>query len=490
MKHLSLLLLVLLSLSSPLHAQEYNILEYGAVPDGQTLNTQAIQSAIDAAHAAGGGQVIVPKGRFLSGSIVLKSGVDLHLEKKAVLLGSARLADYQRLNRWKALVLADSADNISITGKGTLDGQGARLGIAIDSLFYVGEIDSVAYEFKEKRVAAYLRPQVIEFVNCRRASVRDVTVANAASWVQSYDRCVDLLIDGIRVESDTYWNNDGMDILDCRNVRITNCYINASDDGICLKSIAPYFGKEGVSDSILITNCTVRSSASAIKLGTWSYGSFRNIEIRDIKVFDTFRSAIAIEMVDGGSIDGVQVENIKAVNTGNAIFIRLGDREKNREPGSLKNVVLRNLKVHVPAGPPDTEYEIRGPALPFFHNTFPASITGIPGHPVQNITLENIEITYPGGGNPAYANLPLWRLDDVPEQIGLYPEFSMFGELPAWGFYIRHVSGIVLRNVKVRSKKPDYRPAIIYDDVEDLSLEGVEIPGGDLPANGGSPLGQ
>jgi polygalacturonase len=484
MKQLAIVCLIFGGMCSFVVAKDYNILSYGAVADGTTMNTVAIQSAIDQAYVEGGGRVVVPAGRFLSGSVVLKSNVELHLEKKAVLLGSTNTEDYIRLHRWKSLVLADSADNISITGKGTLDGQGAKLGINIDSLFYAGQIDSVQYEFKEKRVAAYIRPQLIEFVHCHNARVTGITVQNAASWVQSYYLCENLTIDGIRVESDAYWNNDGIDIIDCRKVSITNCYVNASDDGICIKSIAPYFDIDAVCDSIYIADCTVRSSASAIKFGTWSYGSFTNVVIRDIKVFDTFRSAIAIEMVDGGTIDGVLVENIKAVNTGNAIFIRLADREKKRAPGILKNVTIRNVKVSIPFLPPDYKYEIRGPGLPFFHNVFPSSITGIPGHPVENVTLENIEIVYPGGGNPAYANMPLSRVEQVPEQINLYPEFSMFGELPAWGFYVRHMEGLTMKNIKVRIKKPDYRPAMVLDDVKGLDMELINIEGGEKGKKG------
>src|SRR5690606_7213434 len=104
---------------------------------------------------------------------------------------------------------------------------------------------------------------------------------------------------------------------------------------------------------------------------------------------------------------------------------------------------------------------MRGPDLPFFHNTFPSSITGLPGQPVENVTLENIEIRYPGRGNEGLAYMPLWRLDAVPERPADYPEFSMFGELPAWGFYVRHVDGVVFRNVRISIDAPDYRPAYV-----------------------------
>lgn len=482
-KHLYSTFLILLLGHTFLFAKEYNIIDFGAVPDGKTLNTVAIQSAIDQAHEAGGGTVVVPAGRFLSGTILMKSGVEIHLEKKAVLLGSTNPADYLKLNRWMALVMADSVENIGITGKGTIDGQGAELALNVDSLFYAGKIDSAKYQFKERRPIAPLRPQIIEFVRCRNIDILDITIRNGASWIQTYDLCEDLVIDGITVDSDAYWNNDGMDITDCKNVRITNCNINASDDGICLKSYAVNHVGVKFCDSIYIADCTVRSSASAVKFGTASYSGFRNVVVENIKVYDTFRSAIALEMIDGGTLENVLVQNIKAKNTGNAIFIRLGRKYQAVPTGKLRNVTIRNMKVKVPFTAPDADYEIRGPALPFFHNIFPSSIVGLPGHPVENVTLENIQITYPGKGNKAYANLPLSRIEDIPELERSYPEFSMFGELPAWGFYVRHVDGLTMKGIKIRIKNPDYRRAMVFDDVKNLKIEELEVQGDNKPEN-------
>lgn len=475
MKHWLSGILIFLLFQSFAFSKDHNVLAFGALPDGKTLCTMSIQAAIDAAHADGGGRVVLPAGRFLSGTIVLASGVELHLEKNAVLLGSTDIDHYLKINRWKALVMADGARSIAISGKGSIDGQGAELALKIDSLFYIGQIDSAQYSLPERRPIAPLRPQLVEFVNCKNVSVTGITLRNAASWVQSYDLCTNLLIDGISVDSDAYWNNDGIDVTDSKNVRITNCTINASDDGICLKSYR--VDRVNLCDSIYIGNCTVRSSASAVKLGTASYNGFTNVLIENIKVYDTFRSAIALELVDGGKMENIVVQNIKAVNTGNAIFIRLGMKRKKGDVGTLKNVLIKNVKCEVPWDRPDGAYEIRGPAEPFFHNVFPSSITGIPGHPVENVRLENIEIIYPGRGNPAYANLPISRLDGVPEQIDKYPEFSMFGELPAWGFYVRHVEGLSMKNVKLKIKAPDYRPALVFDDVKGLDINGLKIEG-------------
>ncbi len=470
----ALLFAVFLFLSvAELQAQDFNILDYGAISDGTTLCTEQLQSAIDDANGQGGGRVIIPTGRFLSGSIILKTGVELHLSKDAVLLGSTDPAHYIKLSRWKALVMAEGQTNISITGSGEIDGQGRALALHIDSLFYAGQIDSANYNFVEMRPKYYLRPQLIEFVNVRNIIVKNVRLKNAACWVATYDKCENILIDSVSTISDAYWNNDGIDISDCRNVRITNCFVNAADDGICLKS----HSKEYICDSIYIANCTVRSSASAIKFGTVSHGGFRNVKIENIKIYDTFRSAVALECVDGGILENVLIENVIATNTGNAIFIRLGKRNKVGAVGILRNVVLRNFKIEVAFERPDYDYEIRGPALPFFHNTFPASITGLPGHNIENVLLENIEIKYPGRGNNGLANSPLSRLDEVPEKASAYPEFSMFGELPAWGFYVRHVDGLSMRNIKLSIEAPDYRPAFVFDDVYHLEMESIMVVG-------------
>lgn len=461
--------------------KKYNIKNFGAVADGRTLNTEKIQAAIDKASGDGGGQVIIPEGKFVTGTIVLKQGVDLHLNPNAVLLGSTNPYDYPFMNEVLikgsvkegesigALIGARSADHIAITGQGTIDGQGRKLALTIDSLFYVGKLDTAYYNLRRKRPGR--RPGDIKIESCENVTVSGITIKNAAGWVQTYDLCKNLTIDHIRVESDAYWNNDGMDVEDCSNVRITHCFVNAADDGICLKSVhAGLFN-----DSIYIDNCTVRSSASAIKFGTASTGGFKNIVIKNIRVFDTFRSVIAIESVDGGILENVLVDSVFATNTGNPVFIKLGHRNVNGPIGTLKNILIKNMKVEVPFGRPDANYDLRGPALAFFHNPFPSSIVGLPGHPVENVVLENIEISYPGNGNDGLAYLPLYRLKDVPEVAKEYPEFSMFGELPAWAFYVRHVEGLVIKNVSVVARKKDYRPAYVFDDVKGLSLSNCGV---------------
>lgn len=474
MKLITALMFVFL-LGNNSYAKDYLITDFGAIGDGKVLCTSSIQSAIDNASKEGGGRVIIPKGAFLSGTIFMKSNIEIHFKRGARLVGSINPEDYKKVGKWKAIVIAHKVSNISFSGKGTIDGRGDKLALRIDSLFYAGQIDSLDYNFVEKRPKWYLRPVLFQILACRNIIVRGITLKNSSCWVQSYELCLNLVISNIKVDSDTYWNNDGIDIMDCKNVEISNCDINAADDGICIKS--EDWTRKRFCDNILISNCKVRSSASAIKLGTSSVSHMRNITVRDIKVYDTYRSAIAIEAMQGGVIENILVENIKATNTGNAIFLRVGQIRGAKYPGTLKNVILRRIKVQIPFGRPDQSYNIRGPALPFFHNTFPSSITGIIGHPIESVLLEDIKIIYPGKGNAAYANLPIYRISDVPELPKKYPEFSMFGELPAWGFYVRHVEGLQMKNVVLKLKKSDYRPAIVFDDVDGLKLNELNIKG-------------
>jgi hypothetical protein len=449
--------------------KEYNILTFGAIGNGRHLNTRSIQQAIDKANENGGGRVVVPKGIFLSGGLILKSGVDLHLLDGAMLLGSTNPFDYGKTADGLGFVRADSSKNISITGSGVFDGQGLELALAIDSLYHIGKIDDPKYNKNRNRPSEAVRPALFNISRCSNITVRGVTVRNGAAWVTKYIRCSDLVIDRATIVSTAFWNNDGIDICDSRNVKITNCRVNSADDGICLKTYSPDFPN----DNISISNCTIRSSASAIKFGTDSRGACRNIRITGIKVYDTYRSAIAIECVDGGVVENVDVSDVQATNTGNAFFIRLGHRNAEGEVGALRNVTIRHMRVTVPFERPDLAYDLRGPDLPFFHNPFPASIAGLTGHNIQGVTLSDIEITYPGRGTKGMAYIPLGNLDRVPEKESDYPEFSMFGELPAWGVYVRHIEGLTLQNITLQAAKSDYRPALVFDDVKSLNVAGV-----------------
>ena len=356
---------------------------------------------IDALHAKGGGQLYFPAGRYLTGSLQLKSNVTLYLEKEAVLLGSTSPYDYPGFSTEKelkvnndhfdkALIYAEGAENIGITGEGCIDGQGRELALTIDSLHHTGELVDKHYNTYRKRPNTRLK--LLFMRNCRKVELRKTNFRSGAAWGLSFSLCVDLTIDSLHVENRAYWNNDGIDISDCKDVRISSCFINSADDGICLKS----HNRGAWNDRVSISNCHIISSASAIKFGTESLGGFKNVTIDNIRIKDTFRSAIAMEPVDGAEI--------------------------------------------------------------------------------ENVKLENIEIVCPGRATRGMAYMSVSRLKDVPENEKGYPEFTMFEELPSWGFYVRHVKGIQMHNVKLRLQEDDFRPAFVFDRVSDVRLSDISLP--------------
>ena len=449
-----------------LGAKDYPASFFGIRSDGGVLCTRSIQFAIDYIHQDGGGRLVFQVGRYLTGSLHLQSNVTLQLEEGAVLVGSLNPFDYDK--KWTtALIFADDQHDIAITGKGVIDGQGRALAANVTELIHKGLIKDL---FRNDRPEVEARAMILHFHNCKNVLIRGVTIRNAASWVQTYDQCTNLRLDSIYVDSKAFWNNDGIDIVDCDSVGVTNSYIDAADDGVCLKS---QDGSKSC-NNILVSHCTIRSSANAIKFGTTSFGGFRHIRILNTKVFDTYRSAIALEAVDGGFVEDVLVDSLQAFNTGNAIFLRVGERQVGKK-GRLNNVRISNLVAEIPAGKPDAGYEYEGPIEDMPRNISPVVIAGMPDAPVTNVSLENVEVRYPGGGSPLFAKIGLDELDKVPERPAAYPDFSMFKELPAWGVYIRHAQHIECKNVTLTCEKKDYRTAIVLDDVHQSQFISTHI---------------
>jgi len=448
-------------------AKDYPASLFGIYSDGVTLNTRSIQFAIDYIHKEGGGRLVFDVGRFLTGSIHLKSNVGLHLLEGAVIVGSLNPLDYDSL-RFTALILSDNQQNISVTGNGIIDGQGRQVARNVVDLVHRGLIKDA---FRNDRPEVEDRPMLIYFRNCTDVYIRKVTMRNAAAWVQTYDQCTLLHIDSITVDSRAFWNNDGLDIVDCDSVTIANSYIDAADDGICLKS----HDAKKVCQNIAVRNCVIRSSASAIKFGTASLGGFRNIQIINIKVFDTYRSAIALEAVDGGFIDNVEVDSLQISHTGNAIFLLIGERITGKK-GRLNNVRINHVVAEIAADKPDIGYEYAGPIEHMPRNISPAVvIAGLPGTMITHVSIDNIQLIHPGKGNSKFANVSLKELDSIPENAAAYPEFSMFHELPAWAIYIRHAEDINVRGSSLSCINNDYRTAIVLDDVHHSQFTSTTI---------------
>ena len=452
--------------SVPLWAKDYPASLFGIYSDGVTLNTRSIQFAIDYIHGQGGGRLVFDVGRYLTGSIHLKSNVTLQLQEGAVLVGALNPFDYDK-KMFTALIFSYDQHDIAITGKGVIDGQGRTVARNVAELIHKGIIKDA---FRYDRPEAESRPMLINFRSCENILVKGVTLRNSASWVQTYDQCKNLQLDSINVDSRAFWNNDGIDIVDCDSVSITNSYIDSDDDGICLKS----HDAKSACKHIVIRNCTIRSSANAIKFGTASYGGFGDIRIINIKVFNTYRSALALEAVDGGFIENVMVDSLQAFNTGNAIFLRIGERVSGKK-GRLEKIKIDHVSVEIAAGKPDSGYEYEGPIEDMPRNISPLVIAGLPGSLISDIELKNIVLKYPGGGNPLFAKISLDSLNSVQEKPEAYPDFSMFRELPAWGIYIRHARGVKFTNLNLSCEKKDYRTAIVLDDVHQCLFVSLKI---------------
>ena len=407
------------------------------------LHTADIQNRIDQTHARGGGRVVLSAGEYVTGTLVLRSGVGLHLEQGARLLGSEDLADYPLRteppirchadkNGFRSLIYAEEAEDITLTGSGTIDGRGTA--------FPCGGNDRDG------------RPRLIQMIGCRGVRIEGLRLRNAGMWLQHYLGCEKLRISGLDAWNHGQPNNDFLDLEGCRDVRVSDCTSDTDDDGITLKS-----GCAQPCEDIVITNCVVRSHCNAIKLGTESNGGYRNIAISNCVIapsqnpenlhgFPEGICGIALESVDGGDLNGVTISHITLRGTRSPLFIRLGHRARpflaeSSPPGVGR---VRNISLS----------HIVGTGL----GNVGCMVSGIVGHPIENLTLSDIRLEFTGG------HLDVRDPGTVPEKEAEYPEATMFGNLPAWGFFFRHVRGISLQNVHLAVETPDARPEILFLD--------------------------
>ena len=453
-----------------------SVLDYGATPDGKTISTKAIQRAIEDVFRAGGGIVYVPPGAFLTGGIELKSRVTLYLEAGCVLLGSTSLTDYANHPGNDVrndvtgyhLIFAENAEDIAICGAGIIDGQGETNWYEKVQL-PLPPADEVwrsygAWNYVPKN-HNYRPSPMVEFARCRNVRVSGITLKDTPGWDLRVVLCRSVVIDGIRVRNPNYGRNaDGFDISGSSNVFISNCDIMTGDDAICLKSEDSY-GETVPTRNITVTNCAITTSCNGLKLGTASLGSFENVVFSNSVIYSATGSAlntrviggINLEVADGGSIDGIVVSNIRMQNVRTPVFVRFEQRKK-KEGAFLRNVLIDGI---------DASGAIAA-----------SSITGVPGLRPSDISISNCRIRVEEEGQAE------WARREIPELKDGYPESNMMGRLPAYGLYIRHADRIRLRNIEFIADKPDSRPAIICDDVNDVILDGLELSA----PQGGEPL--
>ncbi|MFT4224456.1 glycoside hydrolase family 28 protein [Dysgonomonas sp.] len=457
MKHIKIFFLMF-SFTIYLHGADYNIVSFGAKADNKTICTQAIQRTIDES-SQNGGRVIIPAGNFITGTLFLKDNTTLIIEKNARLLGSTQLSDYPKTtvgfrffgDTWvyHSLIIAHNVNNITIEGQGIIDGQG----------------DAFPVTTKAKPDRYRNRPYLLWIAECKNILIKNIELRSSAMWMQSYIRCENLRIDGIKVFNHANKNNDLMDIDGCKDVVITNVIGDADDDGITFKSTT-----DRISENIVVSNCIISSHCNAIKFGTESTTGFRNVTISNCVVRKSAATdiktgvsegicGIALEIVDGGIMENINISNIVVDGPQVPLFVRLGNRARKHydeapQPaiGSISNINISNI-------------------VAYASSPIGCSITGISNAKIEGVSLSDSRFVYTGGALEDMGNTIVNELDE------LYPESTMFGTLPSYGLYIRHVNNINVDNVVFELKSEDLRPAIICDDVKGGSIRNISTIG-------------
>lgn len=446
----------------------YYVNNYGAKGDGKAFDTKSINAAIDAAASAGGGTVYFPAGDYLSGSIHLKSNISLYLDQGATIIAADyvpeagydapemvvtnKYEDFGHRHWHNSLIWGENIHDVSILGPGKIWGRG---------LERTNTIDKMNDETNPKPNKS------IALLNCRNIIIRDISILHGGWFGLLATAADNLTVDNVKMDT----NRDGMDIDCCQNVRISNCFINSPmDDGICLKS-SYSLNKNRATENVTITNCQVSGfeegsfldgtykrvakdeggPTGRIKFGTESNGGFKNITISNC-VF-VYCRGLALETVDGALLEDVTITNITMREIVNApIFVRLGARMRGPATdsvGTCQRIIISNVVAY--------DVDPKQGAI----------ISGVPGHDIKDLTLSNIRIYYKGGGTAAQGKIVVPGLEKE------YPEPNRFGTIPAYGFFIRNVTDLKMKDVEVNYQKADQRPPFLLDAVNGADIEHV-----------------
>ena len=456
--------------------QFYDVRAYGAIGDGKKLEQVAINKTIEACSKNGGGTVYIPAGKYLSGSIHLKSNINLYLEAGSTIIAApSSMGGYDPPEAFpdtayqdrghtyfhNSLIWGEGLSNVSITGRGMIDGSALTR-------------EDTDEERRLVKGPAGVGNKAIALKQCKNVLIRDITIYHAGHFAIIITGCDRTTLENLDIDT----NRDGIDIDCCTNTLVSNCRVNSpGDDAIVAKS-SYALNKPVITENLIITNCQVSAfkvgtlldgtripdevpwtggswSGGRIKFGTESNGGFRNCVVTNCTFW--YSNGIALEMVDGGIMDNIIVSNITMNNVHHyPIYVTLGQR--NRGPkattkmGVIRNIMISNINV------------IGADSLSGIQ------ITGTPGYPIEDITLRNISIQYKGGGTLSQASRKF------PELGKEYPEPSLLGVNPSYGLFARHVKGLGLYDVSFTTIKKDERYAIIAEDVHGFDIDRFKFP--------------
>ena len=444
-------------------ARVYNIRDFGAKGDGQTLDTAALQAAIDACHAAQGGTVLVPAGVFVIGTTELKSNVTLHLAAQGKLLGSADGKQYHETDRIPlsgdstlgdgntGLLFAVNAENITIEGNGTIDGQGAQFRAKVRG------------ETPPSGRGGSLRPYHLMFYKCTNLTVRDVFLFACAFHSLRIVSCTFAKFEGLRIHNRVVNNNDGFHFISCQFVHVSNCDVHVQDDACAL------FGSN---KWVTVTNCTFSTRWSVFRFGG---GEAENITVSNCVIFDTYGCPIKLRCGANSRFENMTFSNLILKNVTGPISIGLSsNRRRDSAPdaplvkGIVRNIAFNNIRAFVTAdGRQYTDMGWEQGYRPGEKHTC-IVLNGVDGDVLENISFNDVHVTYEGGGTAEEAR------NVVPQTAGEYFEL---GVVPAYALYARNVRGLTLHNVRFELANADARPAVVFDKVADAAVNGLNAQG-------------
>lgn len=446
----------------------FNAKDYGALGNGCALDSLAIQKAIDACAEAGGGTVYIPEGKYLCGTMHIKTNVHILLDKGALILGSKNREDFDSYEENPAncvfqdrshsyfhhsLFHADGADDIALTGLGKIDMQSAWEDLDFS-------------EFGNGSGQHWCRGcKAIAFKECTNVVIRDLVIRNVTDLAVYFAGCENVTVSGLNILSHV----DGISPDCCKNVVISDCIVCTGDDAIVPKS-SYTLGRFQAMENLTIANCVIRSSnAAAIKFGTESNAAYINSTITGCTIYDTDREGITLMSADGARIEGVSISNITMRNVAHPILLMVSERLRGPEGstvGEIKNVAISNVMINGPY-PETVEAPLAQNSKDHHEGNLtkkpihlPCLIIGLPESPIRNVNLSNIQFVAPGGGTEAERNA---KLNEVRKQ---YPQAFAYGKkAPVYGLFARDVDNLKLYNVDFTTDKPDARDAIRLENV-------------------------